>query len=120
MLRKFLAMIPYEESHRAMWKNFLQAIALLTVAMMSALYSSSVGSDGRIIAAGVSAAIALAISIWVGLRFVPRLAQGVDWHWLPFLSRYKVTQEGWVYFGAIAIVILAAINTSNNLLYMVL
>lgn len=120
MFRKFLAMIPHEKRYRSMWMNFLQSIALLAVAMVSALYSSSAGRDGRMIATAISALIALVISVWVGIRFVPRLALGVDWHWLPFLSHYKITQEGWIYFGAIAIVILAAINTSNNLLYMVL
>ena len=39
---------------------------------------------------------------------------------LPVLSHYHVTKEGWIYFGAIAIVVFAAINTNNNLLYMVL
>jgi uncharacterized protein (DUF58 family) len=120
MLRKILAMIPQDERHRSMWKNFSQSIGLLTIAMMAALYSSSVGRDGRLLAAVASASVALSISIWVGVRFVPRLAQGVDWYWLPFLSRYKVTQEGWMYFLAVVVVIFAAVNTSNNLLYMVL
>ena len=120
MLRKLIAMIPRDERHRSMWKNFVTAIGLLTVAMISALYSSSAGRDGRVMEAGVAAILALGIAVWVGLKFVPRLARGVDWDWIPFLSHYKVTKEGWIYFGAITIVILAAINTSNNLLYMVL
>jgi uncharacterized protein (DUF58 family) len=44
----------------------------------------------------------------------------VDWEWLPFFSHYHVTREGWIFFGAITIVVFAAINTANNLLYMVL
>ena len=57
-----------------MWKHFLTAIGLLGIALMAALYSSSAGRDGRIIGAGVSAFIALAISIWVAVKFVPRMA----------------------------------------------
>jgi len=103
-----------------MWKNFSACIGLLTIAMMAALYSSSAGRGGRDIAAAISAFIALVIAVWVGVRFVPRLAKSVDWDWLPFFSRYHVTKGGWIYFGAVAVVIFAAVNTSNNLLYMVL
>ena len=103
-----------------MWKNFSTSIGLLSIAMMSALYSSSAARDGRLAPAGVAALIALGIAIWVTIRFVPRLAASVDWDWLPFLSNYRITREGWIYFGAVTIVIFAAINTANNLLYMVL
>jgi uncharacterized protein (DUF58 family) len=103
-----------------MWKNFTMSIGLLTIAMMSALYSSSAGRDGRVAGAAVSALLALGIAVWVGIRFVPRLASHVDWEWLPFFSHYHITREGWIYFGAVSIVIFAAINTANNLLYMVL
>lgn len=104
----------------AMWKNFGASMGLLTIAMMAALYSSSAGRDGRVAAAGVSALIALIIAVWVGIRFVPRLAASVDWDWLPFFSHYRITREGWIYFSAVTVVVFAAINTSNNLLYMVL
>jgi uncharacterized protein (DUF58 family) len=103
-----------------MWKSFLSSIGLLTIAMMSALYSSSATRNGRILASAVSAFIALGIAIWVALKFVPRLARGVDWEWLPFSTHYHVTKEGWLYFGALIIVVFAAVNTANNLLYMVL
>ena len=103
-----------------MWKNFLSSIGLLTIAMMSALYSSSATKDGRLLGSAISALVALAIAIWVAMRFVPRLAKGVDWDWLPFSTHYHVTKEGWLYFGALTIVVFAAVNTANNLLYMVL
>jgi uncharacterized protein (DUF58 family) len=103
-----------------MWKNFLNSIGLLTIAMMSALYSSNATKDGRLLASAVSAFIALGIAIWVALKFVPRLARGVDWEWLPFSTHYHVTKEGWLYFGALTIIVFAAVNTANNLLYMVL
>src|SRR5262249_55925748 len=83
-------------------------------------YSSSAARDGRMVPAGISALIALGIAIWVAIRFVPRLASNVEWDWLPFISQYKVTREGWIYFGAVTVGVFAAINTANNLLYMVL
>ena len=98
----------------------MTAIGLLTIALITALYSSSAGRDGRVVPAAISAFLALGIAVLVGIRFVPRLASNVDWEWLPFISRYHVTREGWIYFGAITVVVFAAINTANNLLYMVL
>jgi len=103
-----------------MWKHFITSIGLLAIAMLAALYSSSAARDGRVWAAGFSALLALGIAVGVGIRFVPRLASHVDWEWLPFFSRYQITREGWIYFGAVTIVLFAAINTANNLLYMVL
>jgi len=104
----------------AMWKNFLQSLLLLAIAMMAALYSSSAGREARVGAAITSAFVALSIAVWVGFRFVPRLARAVDWEWVPFVSRYKITAAGWVFLGGVLVVIFAAVNTSNNLLYMVL
>jgi uncharacterized protein (DUF58 family) len=109
-----------EESSRSVWKNFATAIGLLAIAMLSALYSSSVARGGRMVQAAASATLALVIAIWVGIRFVPRLAANVEWDWLPFRSQYHVTREGWIYLGGVVIVVFAAVNTNNNLLYMVL
>src|SRR6516165_7105418 len=111
---------PTGRSLHSMWKNFMSSIGLLTVAMMAALYSSSAGRDGHVAGAAISAFIALGIAVWVGIKFVPRLASHVDWEWLPFFSHYHVTREGWMYFAAVTVVVFAAINTANNLLYMVL
>src|SRR5438093_6169860 len=103
-----------------MWKNFSTAIGLLAIAMVAALYSSDLTRDGRILPSAISALIALGISVWVAWKLVPRLAAGVDWQWLPYFTRYQVTREGWLYFGAVTIVVFASVNTANNLLYMIL
>jgi uncharacterized protein (DUF58 family) len=121
MLHRFKDVLPKDRNrHRSMWRHFATSIGLLTIALMAALYSSSAGQAGRLGPAAVSGLIALAIAVWVGVRFVPRLAAAVDWDWLPFFSYYQVTREGWIYLAAITIVVFAAINTANNLLYMVL
>jgi uncharacterized protein (DUF58 family) len=103
-----------------MWRSFSISIGLLTIAMMAALYSSGATRDGRILASALSAFLALGIAVWVAWRFVPRLAAGVDWQWLPFLTHYRITRDGWLYFTAVTVVVFAAVNTANNLLYMVL
>jgi len=88
--------------------------------MIAALYSSGAARDGRVWASGLSALAALVISLWVGVKFVPRMASRIDWEWLPFFLHYQVTREGWMYFVAVIVVVFAAVNTANNLLYMVL
>jgi len=103
-----------------MWKNFLSSLALLAIAMMAALYSSSASNEGKGVTAGVSALLALVLAIWVGIRFVPRLAKSVDWNWVPIFAHYKITKDGWIFLIIVAVVVFAAVNTSNNLLYMVL
>ena len=103
-----------------MARNFAKSMIMLGVALVAALYSNSSARDGRIISSAIGAMIALSIAVWVGFRFVPRLAAGVDWDWLPFFTEYRLTSEGWIYIAAITVVISAAINTNNNLLYMVL
>jgi len=103
-----------------MWKSFMTSIGLLAIAMIAALYSSGAARDGRVFASAMAAILALIMAIWVGIKFVPRLASRIDWEWLPFFLHYQVTREGWMYFVAVIVVVFAAVNTANNLLYMVL
>src|SRR2546430_10262244 len=100
-----------------MWKNFGTSIGLLTVAMMAALYSSGAGREGRVLAAAISAFVALGIAVWVAFRFVPRLAAGVDWQWLPFLTHYRITREGWLYFAAGILFVFPPLKYAHNPFY---
>jgi len=120
MLRKLLAKLPADREHEPVWKNFMRSIGLLALAMITALYSTSAARSGDMGAAVSAASISLAIAAWVGIRFVPRLARGVNWAWMPFFTQYRITRDGGIFAGALVIVTSAAINTSNNLLYMML
>src|SRR6202030_12546 len=40
--------------------------------------------------------------------------------WIGYKMEYRVTREGWIYIGGIFVVALAALNTGNNLLFMIL
>jgi hypothetical protein len=103
-----------------MWQSFLQSMALLAVAMGTALFSSATSASDNLPATIISALVSLLLAGWVGVRLVPRLARGVDWGWMPGLAQYKITREGGIFLVALFVVLAAAINTSNNLLYMVL
>jgi len=120
MLQKLLAKLPIVPGEEPMWKSFLKSMGMLALAMLAALYSTSAASSGGMGVAAVAALMSLAIAAWVGIRFVPQLARGVDWAWLPVLTQYKITRDGGIFVGALLVVASAAINTSNNLLYMVL
>lgn len=88
--------------------------------MMAALYSSSAFRNGRMLATGIASFIAIGIALFVTFRYVPQLAADVDWGWLSLFSHYHITHGGWIYFAALTVVVFAAVNTANNLLYMVL
>jgi len=103
-----------------MWKSFLQSMGLLVIALVTALYSTAASAAGNLPATLVSALASLVIAAWVAFRFVPKLARGVDWGWMPGIAQYRITREGSIFFSALFVVLAAAVNTSNNLLYMVL
>src|SRR6188508_1518565 len=111
---------PADKVQQPMWKSFLQSMGLLVLAMGTALYSTATSRAGNLTATIVSAAASLVIAAWVGLRFVPRLAQGVNWGWIPRFAKYRITREGGIFLAALLVVLSAAVNTSNNLLYTVL
>jgi uncharacterized protein (DUF58 family) len=114
---------PSQESSQGIdwigWRSFLLAILALAVALVLALYSSSAAQAGQIWLAASSALAALVVAGWVALTIVPVLARRTTLHWFPRID-YRLTREGVVYIAGIFVVALAALNTGNNLLFMVL
>jgi uncharacterized protein (DUF58 family) len=102
------------------WRSFGIAMGALAMALFLALYSGAAAEQGQLIIAGMSALSALVLAGWVALTVVPALARRTPLGWLTYQIDYKVTREGVVYIGGILVVTLAALNTGNNLLFMVL
>ena len=102
------------------WRSFGIAMGALAVALFLALYSGAAAEEGHLLIAGMSALSALALAGWVALTIVPALARRTPLGWLTYQIDYKVTREGMVYIAGIFVVALAALNTGNNLLFMVL
>ena len=92
----------------------------LAFALVLALYSSSAAEAGRMGVAATSALTALAVAAWVAFTIVPVLARRTSLHWFQYKTRYRLTREGGVYLAGLFVVALAALNTGNNLLFMVL
>jgi hypothetical protein len=105
---------------RPSWRSFFIALVALGAALFLALYSGAATESGHVALAGIMALAALALAGWVGLTIVPVLARRSPLRWLTYQIDYKVTREGLVYLGGIFVVTLAALNTGNNLLFMVL
>ncbi|MGA8103877.1 MAG: DUF58 domain-containing protein [Candidatus Acidiferrales bacterium] len=110
----------WQTRDRPGWKHFAIAMVTLSGAMLLALYSAAIAEQGRVVGAGLAAAASLALAGWVAVAIVPRLARRTSLRWVIYQVDYKLTREGTVYLGAVFILVLAAVNTGNNLLFLVL
>lgn len=95
-------------------------MVVLSFALIVALFSAAVAQQGRFRLAALSTAVALGLAAWVGITIVPTLARRTSLRWLVYQVDYRLTREGVVYLVAVGILVLAAVNTGNNLLFMLL
>jgi hypothetical protein len=102
------------------WMRFLLAIGGLGLAFASALFSTVSREAGSLWATLVFASLALLLAMFVGLTTVPYLARRVAAGRVRNAFDYEVTRAGFVYFFAVFVIGVAALNTGNNLLYIVL
>jgi uncharacterized protein (DUF58 family) len=101
-------------------RAFFVSIAALGVALLFALYSGAAAELGHSGLSIASALAALLVAGWVGVTLVPVLAKRTPLRWIGYKMEYKITREGWIYIGGIFVVALAALNTGNNLLFLIL
>ena len=105
---------------RSAWRNFLIALVVLSIAMAAALVSSAAAQQGRVALAAVATVIALALAAWVAITIVPSMAKRTSLRWIAYQIDYRLTRDGIIYLAAVFILVLAAVNTGNNLLFLVL
>jgi uncharacterized protein (DUF58 family) len=101
------------------WIKFLLAMLGLVLAFGAALFSTASGEAGHLWASVILASIALLTAAFVGLVTVPYLARRVALERLRQTLQYEVTKAGVVYVLVTLIIAIAALNTGNNLLYIV-
>src|SRR5580693_7307064 len=101
-------------------RAFLLSIVALSAALLLALYSGAAAELGQVWLASTSALIALAVAGWVGVTLVPVLAKRTPLRWIGYKMEYRVTRDGWIYMAGILLVALPALNTGNNLLFLIL
>ena len=102
------------------WKAFGLGMAALGLALLLALYSAAAREMGEVRLAAVMAGLSLAIAGWVGVKIVPALARRTALRWFAVEIRFRLTREGWVYITGVFLLGLAALNTGNNLLFLIL
>lgn len=114
-LRKWLA-----GTGRPACRRFLAALLGLPLALFLALYATGLSQSGEYKMAAVMAAFSLLLTALVAVRVVPGLARrtAIE-HWMPGVE-YEFTREGVLYLAMIAIITVAALNTGNNLLFIIL
>jgi uncharacterized protein (DUF58 family) len=110
----------WERRDKTGWHNFFVAILVLGLALGIALFSAAVAQQGRVFLAAVTTVFALALAGWVAITIVPKLAKRTSLRWLVYQVDYKLTRDGMIYLGAVFILVLAAVNTGNNMLFMIL
>jgi len=108
------------KSDRPAVRAFFLSMAALAIALVLALYSGAAAQLGNLFLASASALTALVVAGWVAVTLVPTLAKRTPLRWLGYRMEYRITRDGWIYILGIVLVALAAINTGNNLLFLIL
>lgn len=93
-------------------------IAGLALSLLLAVSSAGMRAQGHGLLSVLLAALALCTAGVVAVKAVPHLARRVlreRWS-----IEYEFTREGAIYLGMTALIAIAAVNTGNNLLFMIL
>lgn len=101
------------------WVRFLLAIFGLVLAFGLAIFSTILGESGNLWGTIILASAALLLATFVGLTTVPYLARRVVASRVREAMDYDVTRAGMIYILISVVIGIAAINTGNNLLYVV-
>jgi uncharacterized protein (DUF58 family) len=101
------------------WVRFALALVGLGLAFGAALFSTASREAGNLPSSVVLASLALLLAAWVGLVTVPYLARRVAVERFRESFDYEVTKVGVVYVLVTLVIGIAALNTGNNLLYIV-
>jgi uncharacterized protein (DUF58 family) len=113
------AVVWLQSAAAEVWIKFLLALVGLGLAFGAALFSTALGEAGNPWASVILASVALLMAAFVGLVTVPYLARRVALERLRETFHYDVTKAGVVYVLVTLVIGIAALNTGNNLLYIV-
>lgn len=101
------------------WVRFLLAIVGLVLAFGAALFSTVARESGSLWTTVILASVALCLAVVVGLTTVPYLARRVASGRVRDAFDYDVTKVGIIYVVTVLLIGVAALNTGNNLLYVI-
>ena len=104
---------------RGAWVRFLIALFGLTLAFAAALLSTVANESGNVWAGVILASSSLILAAVVAIAVVPYLAKRVAIRRVRDALNYEVTREGAIYLILALVIGIAALNTGNNLLFIV-
>jgi uncharacterized protein (DUF58 family) len=104
---------------RSAWLRFFGALFGLAFAFLAAIYSTVFRESGNLMGTAIAASIALLLAALVGVVTVPYLAKRVAFRRVRDAFDYEATREGAAYIFLIIILGIAALNTNNNLLFII-
>jgi uncharacterized protein (DUF58 family) len=107
----------FRAEYSGAWLRFLLALIGLTMAFAAAIFSTAARDAGNLIATVVLASLALLMAVAVGLGTVPYLARRVGVRRVRDALDFEVTKAGVLYSLVVLLIGVAALNTGNNLLY---
>lgn len=104
---------------RAAWLRFFVALFGLAFAFLAAIYSTVFRESGNLLGTAIAASLALLLAAVVGMATVPYLAKRVAFRRMRDAFDYEPTREGAIYILLIIVLGIAALNTNNNLLFII-
>lgn len=111
--------ILWHADHSGAWIRFLAAAIGLALAFAAAIFSTAARESGNVPATLVLATLALLIAAAVGIGTVPYLTRRLARKSVREALDFEVTRAGAFYIAVVVIIGIAALNTGNNLLYIV-
>jgi uncharacterized protein (DUF58 family) len=102
------------------WQRFLLALAGLGLALLLALEATALSEAGHYLLAAAAAVTALVLAAAVAIGTIPYLARRTVLSRLMIRVEYEFTRSGLIYLLLMFSIGLAAVNTGNNLLHLVL
>ncbi len=104
---------------REAWLRFFAALGGLSLAFCAAIFSTAARRSGSLWGAAILASSALLIAGIVGVTTVPYLARRVAITRVRDAFDYDVTRQGIAYMVLVLVIGVAALNTGNNLLFII-
>src|SRR5213080_4724970 len=101
------------------WLRFVLAAVGLSLAFGAAIFSTAARDAGNVIATVLLASLALLLAAAVGLGIVPYLLRRVGARRVRDALDFEVTRAGAFYAIVVLLIGIAALNTGNNLLYII-
>jgi len=102
------------------WQRFLLALAGLGLALLLAVEATALRETGRYGLAAAAAVTALGLAAAVAVGTIPYLARRTVLSRLIVHVEYEFTRAGLIYVVLMFSIALAAVNTGNNLLHLIL